>query len=81
MNFMITFEMISYLSADVYIEGGSIQAKITVADIGCTNGVIHLISNVLFQKDFTIWEAVQGNSQLKYVHYVNGYMHSQIPPL
>lgn len=49
---------------DVYVEGGSIRAKITVPDIGCTNGVIHLVSNVLFQRDFTIWEAIQGNSQL-----------------
>lgn len=52
------------IQGDVYIEGGSIRAKITVPDIGCTNGIIHLISNVLFQRDFTIWEAIQGNSQL-----------------
>ena len=47
------------------MEGGIIRGKLTVPDIGCTNGIIHLISNVLFQRDFTIWEAVQGNSQLR----------------
>ena len=55
------------LFTDVYVEGGNIRAKITVPDIGCTNGIIHLISNVLFQRDFTIWEAIQGNAQLRYV--------------
>lgn len=50
---------------DIYVEGGGVRAKITVPDVGCTNGVIHLVNSALFQRDFTIWEAIQGNSQLK----------------
>ncbi|KAL4228516.1 hypothetical protein ACF0H5_011564 [Mactra antiquata] len=49
---------------NVYVEGGGVRAKITVSDIGCTNGVIHLVSSVLYQRDFTIWDAIQGNNQL-----------------
>ncbi|WAR06644.1 BGH3-like protein [Mya arenaria] len=46
-------------------KGGGVRAKITIGDIGCTNGVVHLVNSVLFQRDFTIWDAVQGNSQLR----------------
>ncbi|KAH3700592.1 hypothetical protein DPMN_075571 [Dreissena polymorpha] len=48
----------------VYVEGGRVSAKVTTPDIGCTNGVIHLVNSVLFQRDFTIWYAVMGNNQL-----------------
>ncbi|XP_045209356.2 fasciclin-1-like [Mercenaria mercenaria] len=49
---------------NVYVEGGGVRAKLTIPNLGCTNGVIHLVNSVLFQRDFTIWEAIQGNSQL-----------------
>ncbi|XP_052224064.1 uncharacterized protein LOC127839720 [Dreissena polymorpha] len=48
----------------VYVDGGGVRAKVTTSDIGCTNGVIHLVNSVLFQRDFTIWDAVMGNNQL-----------------
>ncbi|XP_060585787.1 uncharacterized protein LOC132741599 isoform X2 [Ruditapes philippinarum] len=49
---------------NVYVEGGGVRAKLTIPNLGCTNGVIHLVNSVLFQRDFTIWEAILGNSQL-----------------
>ena len=52
------------LVPDVYVEGGGVRARIQTPDIGCTNGVIHLVDSVLFQRDFTIWEAVHGHTQL-----------------
>ncbi|XP_052254628.1 uncharacterized protein LOC127860548 isoform X2 [Dreissena polymorpha] len=48
----------------VYVEGGGVRAKVTTPDIGCTNGVIHLVNSVLFQRDFTIWDAIIGINQL-----------------
>lgn len=54
----------------MYVEAGGMKAKVTTPDIGCTNGVIHLVSSVLFQRDFTIWDAIQGNAQLRYVHHI-----------
>ncbi|KAL3854622.1 hypothetical protein ACJMK2_013883 [Sinanodonta woodiana] len=49
---------------DVYVEGGGVRAQILIQNIGCTNGVIHVISNVLFVSNFTVWEAIQGLNML-----------------
>ncbi|KAL5020344.1 hypothetical protein ScPMuIL_003236, partial [Solemya velum] len=55
---------ILHVGKDVYVKGGQMRAKIETANIGCTNGLVHLISNVLFLQNFTLWEAIQGSSQL-----------------
>ncbi|XP_055872602.1 uncharacterized protein LOC106073270 isoform X3 [Biomphalaria glabrata] len=41
------------------------SVKIEVKDIGVTNGVVHLVSNVLFADGYTIWNAVSDIPQLK----------------
>ncbi|KAK3584546.1 hypothetical protein CHS0354_031953 [Potamilus streckersoni] len=59
---------------DIYIEGGGVLAKILIQNIGCTNGVIHAISNVLFVCNFTVWEAIQGLDMLsKMKEFLNQY--------
>ncbi|OWF56282.1 fasciclin-1-like isoform X2 [Mizuhopecten yessoensis] len=51
---------------EVYVEAGGVQARVEMADIKCTNGIIHLISNVLLIRNFSIWDAISGNAQLQY---------------
>ncbi|XP_033726221.1 fasciclin-1-like isoform X2 [Pecten maximus] len=51
---------------DVFVEAGGIQAKVELTDIKCTNGIIHLISNVLLLRNFSIWDAISGNARLQY---------------
>ncbi|KAH9491607.1 hypothetical protein Btru_031022 [Bulinus truncatus] len=59
-------------SGEFYLESNDkkMTSKIEVLDIGVTNGVVHLISNVLFAEGFTIWEAVSDIPQLKRFHDV-----------
>ncbi|XP_069103214.1 uncharacterized protein [Argopecten irradians] len=51
---------------EVFVEAGGIQAKVELTDIKCTNGIIHLITNVLLLRNFSIWDAISGNSRLQY---------------
>lgn len=47
-----------------YLETEDMQIQVVETDIGCTNGVVHLIDNVILRKDYTVWEAITGNDQL-----------------
>lgn len=59
---------------DVYIAGGGIWVKIIQANIGCTNGVVHLITNFMFYKNFTLWEAIKDMPQLSHASsYISRY--------
>ncbi|XP_050398819.2 fasciclin-1 isoform X2 [Patella vulgata] len=59
---------IIHVQGETYIESGTVRAKIEVMDIGCTNGVIHFISNVLFMRNFTLWEAMENIPQLSIMY-------------
>ncbi|XP_059159648.1 uncharacterized protein LOC131943508 [Physella acuta] len=52
---------------DIYLETSDrrVRSRIEVLDIGVTNGVVHLISNILSAEGFTIWQAVSDIPQLK----------------
>lgn len=54
----------SLFAPDIYIQNGNVLAKIEQADIGCTNGVIHIVSNVFRLDQFTVLDAIKGNNQL-----------------
>ena len=45
----------------IYIETEDMQITVEETDIGCTNGVIHLISNVIIKNDYTVWQAIDAN--------------------
>ncbi|XP_063437593.1 fasciclin-1-like [Mytilus trossulus] len=47
-----------------YLETEDMQIQVEETDIGCTNGIIHLIDNVILRKDYTVWDAITGNDQL-----------------
>ncbi|XP_060085424.1 fasciclin-1-like, partial [Ylistrum balloti] len=51
---------------EVFVEAGGVQSKVEMTDIKCTNGIIHLITNVLLIRNFSIWEAISGIAQLQY---------------
>ncbi|XP_046575754.1 uncharacterized protein LOC124283773 [Haliotis rubra] len=59
---------IKHVDGDTYLESGSVRARLEMTNIGCTNGVIHLISNILFFKNFTIWEAIENIPQLSIMY-------------
>lgn len=54
----------SLFAPEIYIQNGNVLAKIEQADIGCTNGVIHIVSNVFRLDQFTVLDAIKGNNQL-----------------
>ncbi|XP_056003314.1 fasciclin-1-like isoform X2 [Ostrea edulis] len=60
-NFTLT---IRKFNKDIYVQNGNILAKIIRADIGCTNGVIHIVSSVFRLEEFTVLDAIRGNNQL-----------------
>ncbi|XP_061190852.1 fasciclin-1-like [Saccostrea echinata] len=60
-NFTLT---IRKFNGDLYVQNENILAKIVQADIGCTNGVIHIVSSVLRLNQFTVLDAIKGNNQL-----------------
>lgn len=60
-NFTLT---VRKFNNDIYIQNGNVLAKIEQADIGCTNGVIHIVSNVFRLDQFTVLDAIKGNNQL-----------------
>ena len=45
----------------IYIETEDMQITVEETDIGCTNGVIHLIRNVIMKNDYTVWQAIDAN--------------------
>ena len=53
--------------SDIYIQNGHVLARIEQADIGCTNGVIHIVSSVFRLDQFTVLDAIKGNNQLLWV--------------
>lgn len=60
-NFTLT---VRKFNNDIYIQNGNVLAKIERADIGCTNGVIHIVSSVFRLDQFTVLDAIKGNNQL-----------------
>ncbi|GFN95738.1 transforming growth factor-beta-induced protein ig-h3 [Plakobranchus ocellatus] len=49
-------------------EDKKVRSRVEVRDIGVTNGIVHLIKNVLHCDQFTIWEAMSDIPQLKSIH-------------
>jgi hypothetical protein len=49
----------------IYIETEDMQITVEETDIGCTNGVIHLIRNVIMKNDYTVWQAGSSPDQDK----------------
>ncbi|XP_022312175.2 uncharacterized protein LOC111117369 isoform X1 [Crassostrea virginica] len=60
-NFTLT---VRKFNNDIYIQNGHVLARIEQADIGCTNGVIHIVSSVFRLDQFTVLDAIKGNNQL-----------------
>lgn len=50
----------------LYVEGGGVNATITQADVGATNGVIHMIDRILGYADQNIFEKLQTDPMLQY---------------
>jgi len=51
----------------VVVDGGGTSATIRQADIGATNGVIHIVNHVLGIGDNTIYDRLKTDPTLKYV--------------
>lgn len=53
---------------DIYLETSDkkIRSRISVTDIGVTNGVVHLLDNLL-TINFTMWEAISDIPALRFV--------------
>ncbi|XP_041355644.1 uncharacterized protein LOC121373221 isoform X2 [Gigantopelta aegis] len=51
------------INGETFLETSLMRAQLEVSNIGCTNGIIHLVSNVLFYHNFSLWEAI-GNIPL-----------------
>ncbi|XP_064596396.1 fasciclin-1-like [Liolophura sinensis] len=51
----------------VYLQHNGLRTRVTRGDIGCTNGVVHLINDVMIDSHLTVWENIESQTQLSTV--------------
>lgn len=71
-NFTLT---VRKFNNDIYIQNGNVLARIERADIGCTNGVIHIVSSAFRLDQFTVLDAIKGNNQLLRISELLSHFH------
>ncbi|KAK3799814.1 hypothetical protein RRG08_048538 [Elysia crispata] len=58
------------MAGEFYLETSDqrVRSRVEVMDIGVINGAVHLIKNMLYSDQFTVWDAVSDMPQLRSIH-------------